>query len=72
MTKKTRVRSYKRKDGTVVKSHLREKPNKKKLSIRTSYYIITEESAKEGDYAETGWIDKKGEEFDDIDEVVEV
>ena len=32
--------------------------------IRTSYTIVTEESAAEGDFAETGWVDEEGEAWD--------
>ena len=35
-----------------------------KIKIKSTYSIITEESAKEGDYADSGWLDKIGEKFD--------
>jgi len=41
--------------------------------ITTTYSIITEESAQEGNYAETGWIDEEGEVIEadlDNDETV--
>lgn len=38
--------------------------------ITTSYEIVTPESAADGDSAENGWEDKKGETFDDVDEAI--
>ena len=37
--------------------------------IRTTYAVVTPESASDGDYAETGWIDETGEsmELDEYD-----
>jgi len=40
----------------------------KKIRVKQTYAIITEESAKEGDYADTGWIDEIGEKFDSATE----
>jgi hypothetical protein len=39
-----------------------------KFSITESYEIITPESAREGDVSESGWIDKKGMNFDSVEE----
>ena len=41
------------------------------MKVAISYSTITEESAKEGDYAEVGWEDEDGTEFDTVDEVVD-
>lgn len=40
-----------------------------KIRVKSSYEIITEESAAEGDVAERGWLNEEGELFDSADEV---
>lgn len=39
--------------------------------IKTTYEIVTDESAAEGDVAERGWKDEDGEEFESVDDAVE-
>lgn len=39
--------------------------------IKTTYSQITPESASNGDFSETGWIDEKGESFDSVEEAVD-
>lgn len=41
-----------------------------KIRVKSSYEIITEESAKEGDAEERGWLNEEGELFDSADEVI--
>jgi len=41
------------------------------IKVKESYEIVTQESAREGDFAETGWINEEGVDFDDIEEVIE-
>lgn len=40
----------------------------KKIKITETYAVVTQESASFGDFAETGWIDKKGVSFDTPEE----
>lgn len=42
-----------------------------KIRIKSSFGTITEESAKEGDFAETGWEDEEGEIFESVEEAAE-
>ncbi len=42
-----------------------------KPTIKITYDIVTHESAALGDFAETGWINKKGITFDSIQECAE-
>lgn len=42
-----------------------------KITVKISYGIITEESSRGGDFAETGWVDEEGMEFDNATEVAE-
>lgn len=37
--------------------------------IRTTYDIVTPESAEDGDFAETGWVDKEGTEYSVADAI---
>jgi len=37
---------------------------KKKIRVTESYDIVTEESSQDGDFAESGWNDEEGREFD--------
>ena len=39
--------------------------------IRIAYGIVTPESASIGDYAKTGWIDKKGVVIESVDDAIE-
>lgn len=41
-----------------------------KIKIKTSYDIVDEESAKEGDFSETGWEDEEGRTFDSVSDAV--
>jgi hypothetical protein len=45
--------------------------NSKKIKITETFAVVTEESASIGDFAETGWNDKKGILFDTPEEAAE-
>ena len=42
-----------------------------KIKIKETFQIVTEESARLGDFAESGWNDEKGIDFDSIQEAVD-
>lgn len=39
------------------------------IRVKSHYEIVTEESAKEGDIAESGWLEEQGIKYDDVEEV---
>lgn len=41
------------------------------MRVTTTFSIITDESAEFGDYADQGWIDEEGEEFETVEEIAE-
>jgi hypothetical protein len=41
-----------------------------KIRVKSSYEIVTEESSREGDAEERGWLNEEGELFDSADEVI--
>jgi len=41
-----------------------------KIRVKSTYDIITEESSKEGDFAESGWLDEEGEIFNSAEQVI--
>jgi len=43
----------------------------KKMKVTISFTTTTEESSETGEFADKGWIDKEGAEFDTIEEVIE-
>jgi hypothetical protein len=47
------------------------KGERKPIIIKTSYMRTTEESAMEGDWSDTGWIDEEGEEFENVEDAID-
>jgi hypothetical protein len=41
------------------------------MKIKISYSMVSPESASQGDFCETGWIDQKGVQFDSVDEALD-
>lgn len=41
------------------------------IKIKETYTIISEESARSGDFSETGWVDQEGRDFMTVQEAVE-
>lgn len=41
------------------------------MNIKTSYSRINEESIKQGDCSETGWVDQEGVNFESLDDAID-